>query len=151
MFVETDNNYELMIQDYNAFDVGSTVGMLIKPSDIHVMRKERTCNTFEGVMLASDRVEMLGTEFECKDTGLEAGTKVMVRVDFNRVTLLDYKEDGMLIGEVRFILYKGDHYHLTVQTDDGDNIYVDTNDIWDNSDVVGISIAPRHLRITKRI
>ena len=151
MFVETDKGYELMIQDYNAFEVGSTVGMLVKPSDIHVMRKERTCNSFEGTMLAPDKVEMLGTEFECRDTGLKAGDKVTVRVDFNNVTLLDYKEDGALFGEVKFILYKGDHYHLTVTTDNGDNIYVDTNDIWDNSDVVGISIAPRHLRITKRV
>ena len=151
MFVETDKGYELMIQDYNAFEVGSTVGMLVKPSDIHVMRKERTCNSFEGTMIAPDKVEMLGTEFECRDTGLKAGDKVTVRVDFNNVTLLDYKEDGALFGEVKFILYKGDHYHLTVTTDNGDNIYVDTNDIWDNSDVVGISIAPRHLRITKRV
>ena len=151
MFVDTDKGYELMIQDYNAFEVGSTVGMLVKPSDIHVMRKERTCNSFEGTMIAPDKVEMLGTEFECRDTGLKAGDKVTVRVDFNNVTLLDYKEDGALFGEVKFILYKGDHYHLTVTTDNGDNIYVDTNDIWDNSDVVGISIAPRHLRITKRV
>ena len=151
MFVETDKGYELMIQDYNAFEVGSTIGMLVKPSDIHVMRKERTCNTFEGTMIAPDKVEMLGAEFECNDTGLKAGDKVRVRVDFRNVSLLDYKEDGALFGEVKFILYKGDHYHLTVLTDNGDNIYVDTNDIWDNSDVVGISIAPRHLRITKRV
>ena len=151
MFVETDKGYELMIQDYNAFEVGSTVGMLIKPSDIHVMRKERTCNTFDGVMVSSTCVSMLGTEFECEETGLSAGDKVIVRVDFNRINLLDNKEDGTLFGEVKFILYKGNHYHLTVLTDDGDNIYVDTNDIWDNSDIVGISIAPRHLRITKRV
>ncbi|MBQ2419373.1 MAG: ABC transporter ATP-binding protein, partial [Alistipes sp.] len=36
MFVETDKGYELIIQDYNAFDVDSTVGMFIKPNDIHV-------------------------------------------------------------------------------------------------------------------
>ncbi|MBQ7855699.1 MAG: ABC transporter ATP-binding protein [Alistipes sp.] len=151
MFVETDKGFELMIQDYNAFEVGSTVGMLIKPSDIHVMQKERTCNSFEGVMTDSTHVQMLGGEFECQETGLQAGDKVTVRVAFDKVELLDYKEDGTLMGEVHFILYKGNHYHLTVLTDDGDNIYVDTNDIWDNCDLVGINIAPKHLRITKRV
>ena len=151
MFVETDKGFELMIQDYNAFEEGSKVGMFIKASDIHVMRKERTCNTFQGVMTSPTTVEILGTEFECKEQGLQEGDNVTVRVAFNRVELHDYKEDGKLIGSVHFILYKGDHYHLTVKTDDGDFIYVDTNDIWDNFDVVGVSIDKRDIYISKRV
>ena len=151
MYVETDKGYELMLQDYNAFEIGSTVGMFIKPSDIHVMRKERTCNTFDGVMVSPTKVKMLGAEFDCEDCGLAEGDRVTVRVNFDKVELLDNKEDGTLMGEVHFILYKGNHYHLTILTDDGDNVYVDTNDIWDNCDLVGISIAPKHLRITKRV
>ncbi len=151
MFVETDKGFELMIQDYNAFEEDTKVGMFIKPSDIHVMRKERTCNTFQGVMTSPTTVEILGTEFECKDQGLQEGDNVSVRVAFNRVELHDYKEDGKLIGSVHFILYKGDHYHLTVKTEDGDFIYVDTNDIWDNFDVVGVSIDKRDIYISKRV
>ena len=151
MFVETDKGFELMIQDYNAFEEGAKVGMFIKPSDIHVMRKERTCNTFQGVMTSPTTVEFLGTEFECKEQGLQEGDNVTVRVAFNRIELHDYKEDGKLIGSVHFILYKGDHYHLTVKTEDGDFIYVDTNDIWDNFDVVGISIDKRDIYISKRV
>ena len=151
MFVETDKGFELMIQDYNAFEEGAKVGMFIKPSDIHVMRKERTCNTFQGVMTSPTTVEILGTEFECKEQGLQEGDNVSVRVAFNRVELHDYKEDGKLIGSVHFILYKGDHYHLTVKTEDGDFIYVDTNDIWDNFDIVGISIDKRDIYISKRV
>ena len=150
MFVETDKKFELMIQDYNAFEVGSKVGMFIKPSDIHVMRKERTCNTFQGVMTSPTTVKFLDTEFECKEqAGVNTGDNVTVRVAFNRVDLLDHKEDGKLIGSVHFILYKGDHYHLTVKTEDGDLIYVDTNDVWDNFDIVGISINPNDILITK--
>ena len=74
-----------------------------------------------------------------------------MRVDFNKVELLDHKEEGQLIGSVHFILYKGNHYHLTVKTEDGDLIYVDTNDVWDNFDVVGISIDKRDLYITKLV
>lgn len=151
MFVDTDKGFELMIQDYNPFEVGSTVGMFIKPSDIHVMKKERTCNTFDGVMVSPTRVEMLGAEFDCPECGMQTGDEVRVRVDFDKVELLDNKEDGTLTGEVHFILYKGNHYHLTVVTDDGDNLYVDTDDIWDNCDLVGISITPENMRITKRV
>ena len=152
MFVETDKGFELMIQDYNAFEEGTMVGMFIKPSDIHVMRKERTCNTFQGVMTSPTTVNFLDTEFECKEQpGLQDGDNVTVRVAFNRVELHDYKEDGKLIGSVHFILYKGDHYHLTIKTENDDFIYVDTNDIWDNFDIVGISIDKRDIYISKRV
>ena len=147
MYVETDNKFELMIQDYNAFEVGSTVGMFIKPSDIHVMHKERTCNTFQGVITSPTTVKFLDTEFECEEQSLPEGTNVSVHVEFNKVELLDHKEDGKLFGSVHFILYKGDHYHLTVKTEDGELIYVDTNDVWDNFDIVGISIGKKDLKI----
>jgi len=150
MFVETDTGYELMIQDYNAFEVGSTVGMIIKPCDIQVMHKERRNNTFEGVMKSSNCVKFLGAEFECEETGLEAGDEVVVNIDFTDVDLLDYQEDGNICGTVSFILYKGDHYHLTVTTDDDDSIYVDTNDIWDKWDLVGITFAKESIKITKK-
>ena len=150
MFVETDKKFELMIQDYNAFEEGATVGMFIKPSDIHVMRKERTCNTFQGVMTSPTTVKFLDTEFECKEQqGLQSGDNVTIRIAFNKIELLDHKEEGKLIGSVHFILYKGDHYHLTVKTEDGDLIYVDTNDVWDNFDIVGISFSKEDLIISK--
>ena len=151
MFVETDKGYELMLQDYNAFEVGSTVGMFIKPSDIHVMQKERTCNIFEGKMLSSTDVEILGGVFQCADCGLKEGDNIYATVNFERVELMDNKEDGTVIGEVEFILYKGNHYHLTVLTDSGEKVYVDTNDIWDKGDIVGISVNISDLHISKRV
>ena len=50
MMVTTSDGFEIMIQDYNGFDAGDTVGMRIKPFDIQVMKKERLCNTFKGII-----------------------------------------------------------------------------------------------------
>ena len=36
-----------------------------------------------------------------------------------------------------------------IKTDDGDKIWVDTNDIWDKGDLVGINIAPKDIKIIK--
>ncbi len=150
MFVDTDSGYELMIQDYNAFEVGSTVGLLIRPNDIQVMHKERLCNTFEGEMVDETRVRFLGEEFECRpQPGLQSGDRVKISVAFDKVELLDHQEDGMIGGEVHFLLYKGDHYHLTVLTSGGDHIWVDTNDIWDKGDLVGVNFAPKDIKIEK--
>ena len=150
MTVLTPNGYEIMIQDYNAFEVGQEVSMIVKPSDIHVMRKERICNTFEGKMIDSTHVEILGAQFLCNEVAdaLE-GESVVVEVPFNKVELMDNKEDGQQVGDVRFILYKGDHYHLTVRTEGGDNIYVDTHDVWDDRDIVGVKIQPDDMRIKR--
>ena len=151
MYVDTPDGYEIMIQDYNCFEVGSEVGMMIKPADIHVMRKERTENHVEGTIIDSTHVEILGESFECEPLeGYAQGEQVDVAFDFDAVELTDDSEDGISWGTIRFILYKGDRYHLTVRTDDGENVYVDTHDVWEDLDEVGITIAPSALRISKR-
>ena len=150
MFVDTDKGYELMIQDYNAFEPESTVGLIIRPADIQVMKKERVCNEYEGEMTASDKVRFLGEEWICEpQEGLEAGAKVKVKIKFSKVDLIDHPEDGTIRGEVYFLLYKGNHYHLAIRTSHRDYIWVDTNDIWDKGDLVGINIAPKDITITK--
>ena len=150
MFVDTDKGYELMIQDYNAFEPESEVGLIIRPADIQVMHKERTLNTFEGELVSENKVKFLGEEWEClPQEGLKAGDKVKVEVKFSSVDLIDHPEEGTLSGEVHFLLYKGDHYHLSVRTEYRDYIWLDTNDIWDKGDLVGINIAPEDIKITK--
>ena len=150
MMVQTPEGYEFMVQDYHCFDAGQEVGLLVKPFDIHVMKKERICNTFEGKMVDATHVEFLGCTFECREVpGIEPETPVQVEVDFARVILEDNEEDGRLTGEVKFILYKGNHYHLTVFTDWDEDIFVDTNDVWDDGDRVGITIAPENIRIVQ--
>ena len=147
MTVQLPNGYELMVQDYNAFEPESEVSLIIKPSDIHVMKKERTCNTFEAVVVDETHIDMLGATFECMPHSLEKGNEVKVEVDFDKIELTDDKEDGVLEGDVRLILYKGNHYHLTIVTDEDDYLYVDTNDVWDDGDMVGINILPGDMRI----
>lgn len=144
------NGYEILVQDYHQYQVDEEVGLLVKPFDIHIMEKERVCNTFEGKLLDENHVEFLGCTFECQPvSGIEPGSEVTVEVDFNKVILQDNEEDGMLTGEVQFILYKGDHYHLTVISDWDENVYVDTNDVWDDGDRVGITIPANGIRVTK--
>ena len=147
MWVDSDTGYELMIQDYDPYEVGSEVMLYIDPDDIQVMKKERTCNRFSGVVVSDGSVEILGNRYEIPTEGYQSGDEVFVDIDFNKVDLLDNREEGELAGEIYFILYKGDHYHLTVKTDDGADIYVDTHDIWDKGDLVGIRFEPPGLRL----
>ncbi|MGX8708229.1 MAG: TOBE domain-containing protein, partial [Bacteroidales bacterium] len=149
MYVDTDTGYELMIQDYDPYPVGSEVMLYIDPDDIQVMKKEREANTYAGKVTGEGKVEFLDTEFSCDTTGFQTGDEVVATIRFEKVDLLDNDEDADLTGNVVFILYMGDHYHLTVKTEAGENIWVDTNDIWDKGDFVGIKILPEDIQLSK--
>ena len=151
MWVDTDTGYELMIQDYDPYPVGTEVMLYIDPDDIQVMRKERTRNVYDGTMVDETHIEMMGGVFEClPQEGIAAGDEVRAEIRFEHVDLLDHQEDGVVAGSVHALLYKGDHYHLTILTDEGFHIWVDTNDIWDKGDLVGVNIDPKDIKITKR-
>ena len=149
MWVDTDTGYELMIQDYDPYEVGTEVMLYIDPDDIQVMKKERECNTFAGEVTADGKVEFLGAEFECNTEGFAVGDEVVVKVAFEKVDLLDHEEDADVTGNVAVILYMGDHYHITVKTETGENVWVDTNDIWDKNDSVGVKILPKDIKLSK--
>ena len=151
MYVDTDTDNELMIQDYNAFEPGSTVGLLIHPADIQVMHKERICNSFPAEKVDDNHVSILGEKFECSQAAEFGDDDALVaEVAFDKIDLYDHQEEGILAGEVHFLLYKGDHYHLTVLTEDGDHIYVDTDDVWDKGDLVGIRIEPQDIKLRRQ-
>ncbi len=142
------NGYEFLVQNYHHFEVGTEVGLIVKPFDIHIMKKERLFNTFEGKLMDETHVEFLGSTFECRPVqGIPSSTPVTVEVDFDQVILLDNEEDGVLTGEVKFILYKGNHYHLTILSDWDEDVFVDTQDVWDDGDRVGISVPPDGIRV----
>ena len=73
-----------------------------------------------------------------------------VQFGFYAVELWDHQEEGQIAGEVYSILYKGDHYHLTILTESRGFLYVDTQDIWDKGDLVGITVKPSEIKIFRR-
>ena len=150
MFVDSDTGNELMIQDYDPYPVDSIVNLYIEPDDIQVMKKERVANVLEAKVVGEGKVEMLGGEFECSTEGFEEGDKVLATVAFDKVELLDDLEEGVLDGDVHFILYKGDHYHLTIKVGDEGFLYVDTNDIWDKGDLVAVNIAATDIKLNRK-
>lgn len=138
--------------------IGTPIDIYNEPINAFVADFIGESNILNGTMIHDKLVRFCGTEFECVDEGfgenvpvegIAFDTNVKVEVDFEKVILQDNEEDGTLTGEVKFILYKGDHYHLTVLSDWDENVFVDTNDVWDDGDRVGITIPPDAIRIVK--
>ena len=145
MLAETEKGNEFLIQNYKHFEVGQTIGMSVIPDNIHIMKKERITNTFDAKVNGDGTIEFLGCEYqmeipeEIKDkiqTDENGNETIRVNVPFNKIELFDNESEGTFTGDISFILYKGDHYHLTIDTDWGEKLYVDTQDVWDLGDHV---------------
>ena len=150
MTVLTDKGYELLVQDYNPFETGMEVSLIIKPFDFHVMHKSNRINNFKGIIEDNTHVSFLGGTFECLSHGMQSGTEVCVCIDYHKIELMDYADEGSVAGTVSFILYKGNYYHLTVTADNGEELQVHTDDQWDDGDTVGIRIQPEDIVITAK-
>ena len=159
MLAESADGYEFLMQNYKHFAVGQTVGLSVAPDNIHIMRKERTANTLKAT-LRGDTLQVLGVDYRLGDlTALNTLPEVKamaadghshdleVSVAFGDVQLFDNEQEGTFTGDVDFILSKGNHYHLTVSTDWGEKLYVNTQDQWDLGDHVAITIPPAAITI----
>lgn len=143
------NGNEIVAHDTDTYDVGETVGIYIKPFDLHIMHKTRIINEIDTVITGENLVEICGTDFECK-TDLPVGTPVKVFVDFDDVEITDDEEDGVIGANVLSSIYKGSYYQAILSTDDHYNFFADTDDDWLKGDRVGIKIAPEKIIIEKR-
>ncbi|MDE6060230.1 MAG: ABC transporter ATP-binding protein [Clostridia bacterium] len=140
---------ELVAHDTETYDVGETVGLYIKPFDLHIMHKTRIINEIDTYITGENLVEICGTDFECK-TDLPQGTPVKVLVDFDDVEITDDEEDGIIGANVLSSIYKGNYYQAILSTDDHYNFFADTDYEWLKGDRVGIRIAPDKIIIEKR-
>ena len=154
MLAESDKGCEFLIQNYKHFEVGQTIGMSVIPDNIHIMKKERTTNTFQAKVNGDGTIEFLGCEYQIAipeekkskiHTDEEGKEVINVNVDFGKIELFDNESEGTFTGDICFILYKGDHYHLTIDTDWGEKLYVDTQDVWDLGDHVAITIPKENI------
>ena len=157
MLAESDKGCEFLIQNYKHFEVGQTIGMSVIPDNIHIMKKERTTNTFEAKLTGNGCIEFLGCEYSegipadvqtaISKAEKEGKDSINISIDFDKIELFDNEEEGTFTGDICFILYKGDHYHLTIDTDWGEKIYVDTQDVWDLGDHVAIIIPANGIKV----
>ncbi len=134
-----DNN-ELLIHENAEVKKGDTIGIYIKPFDLHIMHKSRIINEIYTEMWEEGAVEICGAKFAC-DSQLASGTKVKVSIDFDDVEVFDNEKDGTIGGEVMSSIYKGNYYQCIIRADNYYNFFVDTDDDWLKGDRVGLSVA----------
>lgn len=166
-------NNEIVIQDTVERKAGTRASVIIKPDDIHIMKKEFTSNVYDGVITKRNTVEFAEGEFQCDVTQLYPGSSldeegylitkkgekidltgvaVKVEVGLKDIEIIDNETDGDSHGQIVSIIYKGDHYQIIVRTpEDEEDFVIDTEDAWNENDKVSVKIPSEKIKLTLKV
>ena len=160
---------ELVVVDTRNFEVGKTYFFDIEPDGIHIMKKELTANIYNDAYIDKNNCVVISeTPFPCdittlvKDSVLDDegyvvgpdGTKydftdadVVATIGLDAIEILDDDESGIVSGEIVSIIYKGDHYQLTIRTSEDEDFVLDTEYTYDENDLVGLNVKPEDIKL----
>lgn len=160
---------EVVVQDTAVHEIGSRVGIFIKPFDIHIMNKEFNSNKYIGYIDKNNYVNFAGGKFECNVESLIPNTtldedgylvdknglvydltdaRVNVEVGLKDIEIIDNEEDGVVCGEIVSIIYKGDHYQIIIRTEEDEDFVVDTEWTWNEFDRVSVVIKKENIKLS---
>lgn len=140
--------YEWVIQTTDFVKVGETVGISIPPDAIHVMKKTRQMNLFDGIAHPEENeVEIEGVRFPCKAAqSFEARSDVLVSIRPADVRLTT-PQDAALTGFVRASMFLGTHYEVYVQCEENEWI-ARADDYMEEGEEVGIAVPDDCIRLS---
>lgn len=161
---------ELVICDTRNLECDAEAGIRIEPDGIHIMKKELLANVYNDAYIdKNNRVVIADAPFECDVTQLIPGSHIDsedyvalpdgTRYDFTDadvraeialtdIEILDDDEAGTVSGEIVSIIYKGDHYQLTIRTENDEDFVLDTEYTYDENDLVGLRVKPQDIKLT---
>ena len=142
--------YEWVIQTTDYVEAGETVGISIPPDAIHIMKKTRQTNLFDGVAHPDDsEVAFDGCTFACPAAaGFEAKQEVLVRIAPADVQLTA-PQDAPITGFVKACMFLGTHYEVYIQREENDWIAC-SDDFMEEGEETGISVPAEKIRLSEK-
>lgn len=158
--------YEMMIQSTKSALVGAKVGMTLEPDGIHIMIAEDNTNCLETSITEDYQLDYNGQVIDCDLTKIIPGAtildgvlkdrngsvidishlKVLAYIESSDIQMSDDIEAGLVSGHIINLIYKGDHYSYVVRSEDGHDLYVDDEFLWNMEDQVGLIIKNDKMR-----
>ncbi len=129
--------------------IGDGKSIYDEPKNAFVANFIGDSNILPGVMHKDFEVETAGHVFECVDEGFNENEEVDVLVRPEDIMLIG-SDVGMLVGEVKSVLFKGVHYEMKVDT--GEFVWkVHSTTMYPAGSRVGLSIVPSNIHIMRRM
>ena len=155
---------EVIIQDTRNMEVNCDAGIIIEPDGIHIMKKEFTANIYDDAYIdKNNNVVISDFAFPCDVTKLVPGSTldgdgyvigpdgtvydftdadVKVTIGLGDIEIMDNIDESTAWGNIVENIYKGDHYMVTVRTQQDEDFILDTVYTYDAGDQVGIRVKP---------
>ncbi len=142
--------YEWVIQTTDYVASGETVGISIPPDAIHIMKKTRQTNIFDGVAYPDAlEAEFNGHSFACAAAaGFDNREEILVRIAPKDVILVS-PEDAPVTGFVKSCMFLGTHYEVTITREDEDWIAY-SEDFMEDGEEIGLSVDAEAIRLSRR-
>ncbi len=128
--------------------IGSPTDIYNEPVNAFVADFIGESNILDGVMLCDYKAKIAGHVFECLDSGFAPNEKVDVVIRPEDVDVVDVK-NGMLIGTVSGVTFKGDYYEIIVDVQ-GFKWMLETSDFVAEGQTIGLHIQPDAIHVMKK-
>jgi len=138
----------VVMKDGTIQQIGTPEMIYNEPKNAFVADFIGESNIVPGKMIRDRLVHFANRDFECVDSGFEENEEVDVVIRPEDVKLVS-KEEGMLQGEVKSVVFKGVHYEMMIQND-GIRWKVHSTVMEPVGAQIGINIYPNDIHIMKK-
>lgn len=153
LLVET-KTAEIEIHSLKAYEIGSKVGMVIPPDNIHIIPYDESINHYIGTVVSEDD-ETLAVSYDDFDITVSkdklkydkknspesfVGLKVECSFMPEIADLSDDADEGFVVGNIISFIYIDDHYRYIVRSDSEEDYIADDYDLWNQGDRVSVIV-----------
>lgn len=128
--------------------IGTPEDIYNEPQNAFVADFIGESNIISATMIEDKLVEILGTKFECVDTGFGKNRPVDVVIRPEDIDLVE-PEKGSIKGVVTHLIFKGVHYEMEVMANDHEWL-VHSTDMFPVGTPVGIHVDPFDIQIMNK-
>lgn len=130
--------------------IGTPQDIYNEPKNAFVADFIGESNIIDGVMLQDYRVRFAGHVFDCVDKGFGTNENVDVVVRPEDIKLM-HENENLLQGIVRSVIFKGVHYEMMVEDENGYEWIVQSTLMEPVDSKVGLKIYPNDIQIMKKV
>jgi len=130
--------------------IGTPQDIYNEPKNAFVADFIGESNIIDGIMLRDYRVVFANHEFDCVDKGFEKDEPVDVVVRPEDIKLM-HENNNLVQGYVKSVIFKGVHYEMQVEGEDGYNWIVHSTTMEPVGSKVGLKIHPEDIQIMKKV
>jgi spermidine/putrescine transport system ATP-binding protein len=161
---------EIVAQSTKDYPLDSMVYIDFEPENIQIMKKELTKNLYpEAYLDKNNKLIISDAKFDVDVSQLLKGSHVddelyliaengkkydlddadvIAEIGLGDIEIVDGYDNGNANGVVVSTIYIGDHWQVIVRTQEEEDFVVDTQDTWNEGDLVSVIVKPEKISLT---